>query len=108
MDEVLMTKVLFQDYLESIEFHLDIEDGRCGHGAYTPEQRLFMTHFFLAHSPTLLYMRSKFAVPQNTNYVCILWPTIAVRKTATVTGPYREVRWPITEEQHLNAMAEFS
>lgn len=70
--------------------------------------RLFITPSFLAHSPTLRYMRAKFEVPRNTKSVCVQMQTVAALKTDMVTGPLKEFRWPTIEEDHLLAMAEFT
>ena len=55
-----------------------------------PHERLFLTLSFLAHCPTLLYIGTKFGVPNNTLSVHILHPTLAVLKTELVKGLLQE------------------
>ena len=107
ISEIRMSNGHFLELLESIEVQLDIVDGRRGYGTYAPKDRLFVTLSFLAHSPSLRYMRGKFGVPQNSISVCILRPTVAALKAVMVTGPNREFRWPVTVEEQQHAMAEF-
>ena len=108
IDEVRMTFVTFQELLGLIENRLDIVDGRAGYKDYAPNIRLFMTLSFLAHAATMRYMRSKFGVPQNTISVCILRPTVAALKAVLVTGPEREIRFPKTDHEQLQAIAAFA
>ena len=107
LSEVRMSIVAFQELLGSIEMYLDIEDGRHDFGTYAPRVRLFITLSFLAHSPTMRYMRAKFGVPHNTIAVCILRPTVAALKKVMVTGPLGEIKWPKTEDEQLKGIAEF-
>ena len=57
-----------------------------GKGSFAPHERLFLTLSLLAHCPALLYIGTKFGVPNNTLSVNILHPTLAALKTELVTG----------------------
>ena len=62
-----------------------------GKGSFASHEPLFLTLSFLAHWPTLLYIGTKFGVPNNTLSVNILHPTLAVLKTELVTGQLTEI-----------------
>ena len=66
MKYVRMAKVVFYEVLQLVEEQMPHARVTTGKGFFAPHERLFLTLSFLAHCPALIYIGTKFGVPNNT------------------------------------------